>query len=88
LFGEQVDDTVVSQKMWPRAAALAELVWSGNRDANGKKRTTELTQRILNFREYLLAVGVQAAPIMPKYCAQHPHECDLYLDQDVMKDPK
>jgi hexosaminidase len=87
LFGEQVDDTIVSQKMWPRAAALAELVWSGNRDANGKKRTTELTQRILNFREYLLANGVQAAPLMPKYCAQHPHECDLYLDQDVHKDP-
>jgi hexosaminidase len=88
LFGEQVDDTIVSQKMWPRAAALAELVWSGNRDANGKKRTTELTQRILNFREYLLASGIQAAPLMPKYCAQHPHECDLYLDQDVHKDPK
>jgi hexosaminidase len=87
LFGEQVDDTIISQKMWPRAAALAELVWSGNRDANGKKRTTELTQRILNFREYLLANGVQAAPLMPKYCAQHPHECDLYLDQDVHKDP-
>jgi hexosaminidase len=86
LFGEQIDDTILSQKMWPRAAALAELVWSGNRDASGKKRTTELTQRILNFREYLLASGVQAAPLMPKYCAQHPHECDLYLDQDVHKD--
>lgn len=85
LFGEQVDDTVVSSKLWPRAAALAELVWSGNRDANGKKRTTELTQRILNFREYLLANGVQGAPLVPKYCLQHPHECDLYLDQDAIK---
>ncbi|KAH8724630.1 glycoside hydrolase superfamily [Phaeosphaeriaceae sp. PMI808] len=88
LFSEQVDDTVISQKIWPRAAALAELVWSGNRDSNGVKRTTELTQRILNFREYLLAIGVQASPLMPKYCAQHPHECDLYLDQNVHKDPK
>ncbi|KAF2827446.1 hypothetical protein CC86DRAFT_291074 [Ophiobolus disseminans] len=88
LFSEQVDDTVISQKIWPRAAALAELTWSGNRNAEGKKRTTELTQRILNFREYLLAVGVQASPLMPKYCAQHPHECDLYLDQDAHKDPK
>jgi hexosaminidase len=88
LWSEQVDDVVISQKMWPRAAALAELVWSGNRDENGKKRTTELTQRILNFREYLLANGVQAAPLMPKYCAQHPHECDLYLDQTALhKDP-
>jgi hexosaminidase len=81
LWSEQVDDTVVSSKIWPRAAALAELVWSGNRDVNGNKRTTELTQRILNFREYLLANGVKAAPLVPKYCLKHPHACDLYYNQ-------
>ena len=59
----------------------AELVWSGNRDSNGLKRTTEMTQRILNFREYLVANGVMAAPLMPKYCVQHPHACDLYYNQ-------
>jgi hexosaminidase len=84
LWSEQVDDTVISSKMWPRAAALAELVWSGNRDAEGNKRTTELTQRILNFREYLVANGVGAAPLMPKFCLQHPHECDLYLNQTAL----
>jgi hexosaminidase len=84
LWSEQVDSVIISQKMWPRAAALAELVWSGNRDAEGNKRTTELTQRILNFREYLVANGVDAAPLMPKYCLQHPHECDLYLDQTAL----
>lgn len=84
LWSEQVDDVVISQKMWPRAAALAELVWSGNRDKNGNKRTTELTQRILNFREYLVANGIQAAPLMPKYCLRHPHECDLYKDQTTL----
>ncbi|KAF1938044.1 hypothetical protein EJ02DRAFT_458187 [Clathrospora elynae] len=87
LFSEQVDDVVISQKMWPRAAALAELVWSGNRDENGHKRTTELTQRILNFREYLVANGVQAAPLMPKYCLKHPHDCDLYLNQTALWTP-
>jgi len=85
LWSEQVDDTVISSKMWPRAAALAELVWSGNRDPeSGKKRTTELTQRILNFRELLVAVGVGASPLMPKFCLQHPHECDLNYDQDAL----
>ncbi|KAF2266160.1 hypothetical protein CC78DRAFT_552554 [Lojkania enalia] len=84
LWSEQVDDTVISSKMWPRAAALAELVWSGNRDANGNKRTTELTQRILNFREYLVANGVAAAPLMPKFCLKHPHECDFYLNQTAL----
>jgi hexosaminidase len=84
LWSEQVDDAVISQKLWPRAAALAELVWSGNRDSDGNKRTTELTQRILNFREYLLANGVLGSPLMPKFCLQHPHECDLNLDQTAL----
>jgi hexosaminidase len=84
LWSEQVDDTVVSMKMWPRAAALAELVWSGNRNSTGQKRTTEMTQRIFNFREYLVANGVQATPLVPKYCLQHPHACDLYYDQNVV----
>ena len=85
LWSEQVDDTIISGKMWPRAAALGELVWSGNKDPKtGKKRVTELTQRILNFREYLVANGVQATPLVPKYCMQHPHTCDFYYDQDAV----
>ncbi|KAL6241400.1 woronin body major protein [Rhinocladiella similis] len=85
LWSEQVDDTVVSTKMWPRAAAMAELAWSGNKDPKtGIKRTTQMTQRILNFREYLVANGIQAAPLMPKYCLQHPHACDLYYNQTAL----
>jgi hexosaminidase len=84
LWGEQIDDTMVSQKVWPRAAALAELLWSGNKDpATGIKRTTQLTQRINNFREYLVANGVQAQILQPKYCYQHPHACDLYYNQTI-----
>lgn len=85
LWSEQVDDAVIDQKMWPRAAALAELLWSGNKDDNGQKRTTYLTQRIYNFREYLLANGIQASPLAPKYCLQHPHECDLYTNQSIVQ---
>ncbi|KAE8448924.1 woronin body major protein [Mollisiaceae sp. DMI_Dod_QoI] len=84
LWSEQVDDTVISGKMWPRAAALAELSWSGNRDKDGQKRVTAMTQRILNFREYLVANGVGAAPLVPKYCLQHPHACDLDYNQTAV----
>ncbi|PGH16972.1 hypothetical protein AJ79_01356 [Helicocarpus griseus UAMH5409] len=84
LWSEQVDDAVISTKMWPRAAALGELLWSGNVDKDGKKRTTEMTQRIFNFREYLLANEVSAAPLTPKYCLQHPHACDLNYDQSAV----
>ncbi|OAA34243.1 N-acetylglucosaminidase [Metarhizium rileyi] len=86
LWSEQVDDTTVSSKMWPRAAALAELVWSGNKDPKtGMKRTNYLTQRILNFREYLVANGVAAAALVPKYCLQHPHACDLFQNQTAIQ---
>ncbi|GKZ23773.1 hypothetical protein AbraIFM66951_004139 [Aspergillus brasiliensis] len=84
LWTEQVDDVTVSSHFWPRAAALAELVWSGNRE-NGQKRTTLMTQRILNFREYLVANGVQAKALVPKYCLQHPHACDLYRNQSAIQ---
>ncbi|BCR98607.1 beta-N-acetylhexosaminidase [Aspergillus luchuensis] len=85
LWSEQVDDVTVSSQFWPRAAALAELVWSGNRDEHGQKRTTLMTQRILNFREYLVANGVQAKALVPKYCVQRPHTCDLYRNQSVIQ---
>ena len=85
LWTEQTDDVTVSSKIWPRAAALAELVWSGNRDDKGHKRTTLMTQRILNFREYLVANGIHAEALMPKYCLQHPHACDLNLNQTVIQ---
>ncbi|GAB5587202.1 woronin body major protein [Umbelopsis nana] len=84
LWSEQNDDTTVDSKLWPRAAALAESMWSGNRNANGQKRVTELTQRILNYRERLVERGVGASPLMPKYCMKNPHACDLYLNQSAV----
>ncbi|KAF3482883.1 beta-hexosaminidase [Arthroderma uncinatum] len=84
LWSEQVDDVIISSKFWPRAAALAELFWSGNKDDKGQKRTTQMSNRILNFREYLVANGVGAAPLQPRYCLQHPHHCDLFLNQTAI----
>ncbi|RLV95176.1 Beta-hexosaminidase [Spathaspora sp. JA1] len=84
LWSEQVDSTVLISKIWPRTAALAESTWSGNRDDNGDLRTNLLTSRILNFREYLVALGHAASPLVPKYCLQNPHACDLYQNQTVL----
>ncbi|KAF9978758.1 hypothetical protein BGZ73_000405, partial [Actinomortierella ambigua] len=85
MWAEQVDAANLDTKVWPRAAALAELLWSGNRDPKGNKRTTELTARIFEFRERLVDRGINASPLVPKFCIQNPHECDLYLDQDIFK---
>lgn len=84
LWSEQVDSVVLVTKTWPRTAALAESLWSGNRDpATGSLRTNFLTQRILNFREYLVALGYSASPLVPKFCLQNPHACDLYKNQTI-----
>lgn len=77
LWSEQSDSTNVDQMVWPRAAALGELVWSGNSHPNGTSRALEFRDRIFLFRERLVARGVNAAPIGPKYCLQHPGACDL-----------
>ncbi|KAF9909231.1 hypothetical protein BX616_011252 [Lobosporangium transversale] len=84
LWSEQADQYVVDSKIWPRAAALAELTWSGNRNKAGYKRTTELSTRIYEFRERLIARGIGAAPLAPKYCLQHPHHCDLFRNQTAL----
>ncbi|KAJ3276686.1 hypothetical protein HK104_003643 [Borealophlyctis nickersoniae] len=77
LWSEQSDTTVLDSKIWPRAAALAESLWSGNRDKEGRKRYNEATVRILEFRERLVDRGVNAAPLMPKWCLSRPHQCDI-----------
>ncbi|KAF9360195.1 hypothetical protein BGX26_010195 [Mortierella sp. AD094] len=84
MWSEQSDQVVVDSKVWPRTAAFGESLWSGNRNAQGWKRTTELTARIYDFRERLVSRGIGAAPLAPKYCLQHPHTCDLFRNQTAL----
>lgn len=81
LWSEQSDHMVVDAKLWPRAAALAELLWSGNRDLQtGARRTSEFTQRIFNFRERLVqSLKIHAEVLVPRYCITRPHSCDLTM---------
>lgn len=78
MWGEQTDSTVLISKIWPRTAALAESLWSGNSDPEtGLLRTGDMTQRILVFREFLVALGYPASPLAPKFCLQNPRGCDI-----------
>jgi hexosaminidase len=52
--------------------------------ADRKKRVTEFTQWLLNFREYVVTNNVGATPFVPKYCLQYPHACDLYDDETAV----
>lgn len=76
LWSEQVDFTVLTGKLWPRTAALAESLWSGNRDNKGLK-LYDMGLRILLFREYLVKLGHHGSPLAPKFCLLNPHACDF-----------
>ncbi|XP_021739254.1 beta-hexosaminidase 2-like [Chenopodium quinoa] len=76
LWSEQADPTVLDSRLWPRASALAEALWSGNRDDTGKKRYAEATDRLNEWRYRMVRRGVRAEPIQPLWCARNPGMCN------------
>jgi hexosaminidase len=76
LWTEQVDTTVLDGRVWPRASAMAEALWSGNRDASGRKRYAEATDRLFDWRHRMVGRGIQAEPIQPLWCRTHPGMCN------------
>lgn len=77
LWTEQADGEVLDQRVWPRAAAMAEALWSGNRDESGKKRYAEATDRLNGWRERMVGRGIKAEPIQPLWCQKNPGMCNL-----------
>lgn len=75
LWSEQSDSHSVDNKVWPRAAAFAELLWSGNRDTDGNLRTLDLAPRLMKFRDTLVRRGLDPTTVAPKYCMAHPEKC-------------
>ncbi|KAH9326981.1 hypothetical protein KI387_007159, partial [Taxus chinensis] len=57
LWSEQADGTVLDVRVWPRASAMAETLWSGNRDTSGKKRYAEATDRLNQWRYRMVGRG-------------------------------
>ncbi|KAK3125472.1 hypothetical protein QOZ80_7BG0605360 [Eleusine coracana subsp. coracana] len=76
MWTEQVDAGVLDGRVWPRASAMAEALWSGNRDAAGKKRYAEATDRLFDWRHRMVGRGVRAEPIQPLWCRTRPGMCN------------
>ncbi|KAG6383114.1 hypothetical protein SASPL_157139 [Salvia splendens] len=76
LWSEQADSTVLDQRIWPRASAMAETLWSGNRDSSGKKRSAEAVDRLNEWRYRMVTRGVRAEPIQPLWCIKNPGMCN------------
>nr|XP_010910083.1 beta-hexosaminidase 2 [Elaeis guineensis] len=79
LWSEQADGAVLDGRLWPRAAAMAEALWSGNRDGEGRKRYAEATDRLNEWRHRMVERGIGAEPIQPLWCVMHPGMCNLVL---------
>lgn len=72
LWMEQSDSSTIDSRLWPRAAALAEVLWSepeeGWRDAE---------QRLLVHRERLVARGINSDRLEPEWCLQNEENCPI-----------
>ncbi|KAK8154889.1 putative cytochrome 52A4 [Phyllosticta citrichinensis] len=79
MWTEQTDSATIDRQLWPRAAAAAEVLWSGAKDEQGKNRSQILASpRLVDFRERLIARGVQAELPHMAFCTQnssHQHKC-------------
>ncbi|KAK4516496.1 uncharacterized protein ATC70_011468 [Mucor velutinosus] len=77
LWAEQTDETALDVRLWPRAAAAAENMWSGRYDENSIKRDIgDAMPRIFDWRYRLLKRGIRAEALQPLWCGQNPHMCD------------
>ncbi|KAK4591663.1 hypothetical protein RGQ29_016196 [Quercus rubra] len=77
LWSEQADPAVLDARIWPRTSAMAETLWSGNRDETGKKRYAEATDRLNEWRYRMVRRGIGAEPIQPLWCIRNPGMCNL-----------
>ncbi|KAF9962118.1 hypothetical protein BGZ72_010056 [Mortierella alpina] len=76
MWSEQTDSSNLDSNLWPRTAAAAEVLWSGDQDAQGETRPLlQAAKRLEAVRERLTQMGVRAAPVFPSWCAKHPETC-------------
>jgi hexosaminidase len=78
MWAEQTDPVNVDRMIWPRAAAVAEVLWSGAKDGEGRNRSQiEASPRLSEMRERLVMKGVGAEPIAMPYCTMGGVRCHL-----------
>jgi hexosaminidase len=71
MWGERVDATNFMERVWPRASAVAERLWSGSAPKSFHDVCSKTVEaRLIRFRCFMVLRGVPAAPIDPGTCAQ------------------
>lgn len=64
MWSEQVDDTNFHSRVWPRASATGERLWSPQHVND----VSAATPRLAAFRCHLARRGVGGGPVMPDFC--------------------
>ncbi|KAF8479979.1 N-acetylhexosaminidase [Gautieria morchelliformis] len=78
LWTEQSDPSNLDSIVWPRAAASAEVFWTGPTLPDGTVRNgSEALSRLHDLRYRFIERGVRAIPLQPLWCALRPGLCDL-----------
>ncbi|XP_058065940.1 probable beta-hexosaminidase fdl [Anopheles bellator] len=76
LWTEQVDESILESRLWPRASALGERLWTDPVEERFSESVPlEVYNRMSVFRTHLAGLGLRPEPIFPKYCAQNQDEC-------------
>jgi len=70
MWSEQVDEFSVGTKVWPRASAYAERLWS---DPSTHWRSAEA--RLLRHRERMVQYGINGDALQPLWCLQNEGKC-------------
>nr|CAD7193750.1 unnamed protein product [Timema douglasi] len=70
MWAELVDGRSLDARVWPRAAALAERLWS-----DPYSGSSEAELRFYQHRERLVRQGIGAEAVAPKWCVQNEGEC-------------
>lgn len=70
MWGEYVDDNNVLTRVWPRAAAAAERLWT-----NPDTSSSQAQYRFYLHRERLIDRGVNCDGITPRFCIQNEGDC-------------
>jgi hexosaminidase len=70
LWTEQVDESSLDGRFWPRAAAMAERLWT-----NPDEGWQTAEYRMLAHRERLVQRGIQSEALEPQWCYQNEGSC-------------
>jgi hexosaminidase len=65
MWGERVDEENFMPRVWPRASATAEKLWTGA----SSSAAASAAERLVKFRCLMVQRGVAASPIQPGSCA-------------------